>query len=686
MNKIKSIWNNVSHYGLTENISNIEKGRIILTNQVCFSTSFLIIIFTVLSWKNNILIGNLVQLCSYIMFNAVIFLNYFGKHLIARLLLTLTASLVIFVNASIMGFESGEAMGFMPIFLGTYILYDFKNKWEIAYAFGVPLVFLIVLETTDYSLMKNKPIPANDLYILFWYNYGVSLLICMLIAIYFKRESRKQQEYIIKSETELAKAKEKETENILKESATEIMQKERDLLAVVTSLDDIVFEINEQYVFLNVWTKDESKLFMPKKSFLGKTMKEVFGEEFCVPFQNSIDEVLSSKQSNSLEYPSFINDGKWYEATVNLINSNDGGIRKVSLIIKDITVRKREEKAARDNFELFRLVADSIPVGMIISRVKDGVILYTNDELARMNKMKKEDFVNTTSLKLYKNPEDRARFLELIRQHGTVLNFETVGILGDGTEAPGLLSGTMSTYLGEPVFIGLVLDITELKKAQEEIKQKNQLLADSKHTALKMQMNPHFIFNALNSIQQRILTGEKSEAYQYLAEFSKLIRNILDNSDKLFISLEEEIESLQLYLKLEAMRLGNSFKYIIDIADDIRPDDVDFPSLILQPFVENAIWHGLMHKEGNRFLKVEIKKKESILYCSIIDNGIGREKAAGLKQKAGLGREAKGLILISERLKLLNSVYPGRTDLSFDDLYESDGSPAGTRVNIKIQL
>ncbi len=233
MNPIRSIWNKVSSYGISEEIPYDEAGRIRLTNQICFSSSLLVLVFTLISWKDNILLGNLIQVFSFLILVLVIVLNYLKKYLIGKFILTLSMSLMIFVNASAMGFESGEPLGFIPIFLGTYILYDLKNKWVNAYAFGVPFLFLVLLEITDYSFLKNKPIPANVLYFIFRYSYSVSLLICMLIAMYFKKEARRQQEFIIRSEKELLKAKEKETEYILRESATEIGQKQMALLAVV---------------------------------------------------------------------------------------------------------------------------------------------------------------------------------------------------------------------------------------------------------------------------------------------------------------------------------------------------------------------------------------------------------------------------------------------------------------------
>ena len=173
-----------------------------------------------------------------------------------------------------------------------------------------------------------------------------------------------------------------------------------------------------------------------------------------------------------------------------------------------------------------------------------------------------------------------------------------------------------------------------LHRNELELLHTQNRLAEEKLTALRSQMNPHFIFNSLNSIQQFILKGEVDNANKYLSQFSKLIRLVLQYSEYNFISLEEEINMLKLYLSLEKTRFGNSFEYSIQVEDDLDADEIKIPNLMVQPFVENAIWHGLMHKEGDR--KIDIRfhlKHEKSVVCEVTDNGIGREKAAEIKKR-----------------------------------------------------
>ena len=144
--------------------------------------------------------------------------------------------------------------------------------------------------------------------------------------------------------------------------------------------------------------------------------------------------------------------------------------------------------------------------------------------------------------------------------------------------------------------------------------------------ALRAQMNPHFIFNCLSSINRFILKNESKTASDYLTRFSRLIRMVLINSQKSMIPLEDELQMLRLYLDMERLRFKNSFDYSIIFTNAIETGAIFIPPLLLQPFCENAIWHGLMHKEGQGILNIEFSMKDNILNCIIADNGIGQEK------------------------------------------------------------
>jgi ligand-binding sensor domain-containing protein/two-component sensor histidine kinase len=213
-----------------------------------------------------------------------------------------------------------------------------------------------------------------------------------------------------------------------------------------------------------------------------------------------------------------------------------------------------------------------------------------------------------------------------------------------------------------------------------------QQMAELEAKAIRAQMNPHFIFNSLNAIQESIVLNDYTTSYQYLSKFSKLLRQVLNNSEKNFIPLRDEIEMNRLYLELESLRFKHSFNYTIDIDPSIDAETLLFPSLMLQPFIENAIWHGLMHKDGEKKLTIQFYSHQQQLKCIIEDNGIGREKAAHIKkQKLGSQYfESKGTDLALQRMQLLKESGASSAELVFEDLYNSTGDATGTRVIIKI--
>jgi hypothetical protein len=219
------------------------------------------------------------------------------------------------------------------------------------------------------------------------------------------------------------------------------------------------------------------------------------------------------------------------------------------------------------------------------------------------------------------------------------------------------------------------------KKQAELLQQASEL----KMQALKAQMNPHFIFNCLSSINRFILKNESQAASDYLTRFSRLMRMVLVNSQRSWISLEDELEMLRLYLYMERLRFTNSFDFQITCTEETRAGSIFIPPLLLQPFCENAIWHGLMNKQEAGQLKIRIDIGEEILNCTITDNGIGREKAAALKSKSAEKGKSYGLKITTERLSLLNRENGNATHYQIEDLIDENGMVAGTKVNLKIR-
>lgn len=186
-------------------------------------------------------------------------------------------------------------------------------------------------------------------------------------------------------------------------------------------------------------------------------------------------------------------------------------------------------------------------------------------------------------------------------------------------------------------------------------------------------MNPHFIFNALNSIQQYILSGNVDEANGYLSKFSRLQREVLNHCDQQFISLEKEMEMLNLYLEMEQLRFNGNLEYAISVKDDMDSSEIKIPPMMLQPFVENAIWHGLIPKISNRRVDIEFSLRDfELLQCSIRDNGIGRAAADFQKPKEdGVLHKSKGVSLVNERMKILQQQYQQPFDVKISDIIDA---------------
>jgi len=218
----------------------------------------------------------------------------------------------------------------------------------------------------------------------------------------------------------------------------------------------------------------------------------------------------------------------------------------------------------------------------------------------------------------------------------------------------------------------------------EKIKQEFQKqLHEVEMTALRAQMNPHFIFNSLNSINHFIIKNEKELASEYLTKFARLIRQVLQNSKEKLVSLEEELSALNLYVELEALRFKNRFDYSVN--SSINTSHYKIPPLLLQPYVENAIWHGLLHlNERKGELKIDLSEEDNELEIVIEDNGIGRKKSNEMKSKSAIKKKSMGLKINSERLRLTEQMYSSQTSLKISDLSDAKGKAKGTKVVLKI--
>ncbi len=228
----------------------------------------------------------------------------------------------------------------------------------------------------------------------------------------------------------------------------------------------------------------------------------------------------------------------------------------------------------------------------------------------------------------------------------------------------------------------LAIQNTKIEHQNAEIRSIN---IELEKRMLRAQMDPHFLFNSLNSIQHFITINDRESALKYLSKFSKLIREVLENSVSQSVSLKEELRLIEFYIQLEQLRLNNKFDYSIEIDDGVDVYEQEIPFLLLQPYVENAIIHGLRNAEGMGMLHIHIQAKEKLLVCSITDNGIGREKSAEI-QKNKTNNKSRGTSITEQRLNVINRHSSTPTQVSITDLYDDYGSPTGTRVDISLPL
>ncbi|MFA5546628.1 MAG: two-component regulator propeller domain-containing protein [Sphaerochaetaceae bacterium] len=202
--------------------------------------------------------------------------------------------------------------------------------------------------------------------------------------------------------------------------------------------------------------------------------------------------------------------------------------------------------------------------------------------------------------------------------------------------------------------------------------------------ALQLQMNPHFLFNALNSIQSFVVNNDIDNAIHYLSKFSQLMRRTLSNSRESAITLREELQALRLYVEIESLRFHGKFSYSIELDPEIDDGFMEIPPMILQPYVENAILHGLMHSKEIGNLKIALSLQGDSILCVIEDDGIGRTRAAEIRRESGIERKSQGMLITKERLDMLNQYTQDIYTVNVIDLVDDNGKPKGTRVEIRI--
>lgn len=417
--------------------------------------------------------------------------------------------------------------------------------------------------------------------------------------------------------------------------------------------------------------------------------------------QQWVHQPLAIGETNAvapLTFPSFTEDTKgnmWMNLDHNLIMFDKDQFifraPQVTTVIEKVLLFDRQTNwlSFSDSLESYR----DIPVGPVLPYHQNSLSIVFNS-LAYNN---------------YSQPEYSYRLLpaDSSWSHATASNMVSFYQLSPGTyrfevksHSKGFDWGNTAVFLftiRKPFWktwwfrvllivavLGIILFIFRfrLQQLREKARMQNQV-REMEIKALKAQMNPHFIHNALNSIQSLIINNKGNEASHYISKFARLLRQVLENADAHLITLDKELYSLQLYVDLEMLRMNTVIAYEEHIDENIVASQIKIPPLILQPFVENALWHGLSNKQGEKKIILSIKEEEGWIICTITDNGIGRKQAAVAGSVFPEGSFSKAVHITTERLADFNQS-PGTVPVSFIDLTE-EGRAAGTTVIVRIK-
>jgi tetratricopeptide (TPR) repeat protein len=394
-------------------------------------------------------------------------------------------------------------------------------------------------------------------------------------------------------------------------------------------------------------------------------------------------------QNTKEEISSTLREQKRYDDDITLRNQSiDFNLESNNLnaVSKDKIELSKSLAAKGETTDAIRELEEAATIADTINNPKEQATAYLN--LADLYDKNNQQGKAISTYKKYSTAvakseiqsqtlqEERAH---LIKKQTEIEEQSSLIAMGQQQEQTTLQRQRLVIY-GLLVIIAIVVVTSYfIYKNAQESKRANQLLALK---SLRGQMNPHFIFNALNSVNQFISQNDERTANKFLSEFSRLMRLVLENSQEDFISLQKEEEIISLYVKLEHYRFRDKFDYTIRIDDDISKENIELPPMLIQPYIENAVWHGLRYKEGKGQLDIHIGKDTQGLKVEIADNGIGRKKSAELKTENQKKHNSTGLKNIEERLLILNTVYKTNYQVHVQDL----PSDSGTSVHITLPI
>lgn len=430
----------------------------------------------------------------------------------------------------------------------------------------------------------------------------------------------------------------------------------------------------------------------------GDLMSFVYPDDIAGFAKKISDAVNSRSTAFTHQYRTLHKNGHyvWREDTVTIIYKDDKVFRFIS-IVRDITERKKAEERLRESERKLSSILNALDEVVWAISVPDYKLLLVSKSFEKVygktSKQWKLDFslwkdsIIEEDKPIAQKMEQDILFLgvaygiyRILDAQGNIKWLENAAkVVRNENDEPFMIMGIMT-------------DITEkkiaeeaLRAAQEVAEEANRARAELELRALQMQMNPHFVFNALNSIQSYVMNQDTLTANLYLSKFSRLIRLFLDSSRSRFIPLAEEIKLLTLYIELEKIRFENKFEFEI-VVDSLVNKYIEIPTMILQPFIENAINHGLRYKHQKGLLSIRFYKELGYLICKIEDNGVGRNNAEKIQGKSSKGYKSQGLKITTERLTTYNKINDANIVFSIKDRIENPASPndeVGTVIEIR---
>ncbi|MCB9232501.1 MAG: tetratricopeptide repeat protein [Bacteroidia bacterium] len=395
-----------------------------------------------------------------------------------------------------------------------------------------------------------------------------------------------------------------------------------------------------------------------------------YGEQ--ISYQKQVLELNKKKRDSRVQSEANISLARSYLSNNNTIqaipylessikiNQESGQLKEQSKAVEALSKAYEElgdYKKALESYKSYVSIVDSLQARQ---EEEEAAALALNEEISR-----REERIEL----LVRSQDLTEKEMEVLRRESLVQE--------EGLERQRWINGLLVGLLGVTVLAGFLI-----WRSSRARRKANQLLALK---SLRSQMNPHFIFNSLNSVNSFIASNDERSANKFLSEFSRLMRAVLDNSQHEFISLSREVEILGIYLNLEHFRFKDKFEYSFQVAPDLEQDSLSVPPMLIQPYIENAIWHGLRYKPEKGFLKVEISKDAHDIVVKVEDNGIGRARSLELKTMHQKEHNSTGLKNTSERLNIINELYQTQLTVSIEDL-QQNGKAAGTRVTLRIPL